>query len=260
MTTFLLKLILAPSLVGIASLAGRRWGPAVSGWLVGLPMTSAPIAFLLALSHGTGFAASAALGTLSGTTAEVIFCLCYAWLSLRFDWPVALALASLSFAGSAFLIEHVTIPLLPLFLIQVAALMVGLRLLPTGVVVLRAETPPRWDMPMRMIMAAGFVLLVTGVAPIIGPRMTGLLAIFPLYTSILTAFAHHQHGPYAAVSVLRGLLFGLFAFTGFYLTLAALIEPSGIGAAFAASVVAALAIQAVTYFGMRVSPNSVQDL
>jgi hypothetical protein len=260
MTTFLLKLILAPALVGFASLAGRRWGNAVSGWLVGLPMTSAPIAFLLALSHGTGFAASAALGTLSGTTAEVIFCLCYAWLSLRFDWRITLAAASLSFAGSAFLIEHLTLPLLPLFLIQIAALLLGLRLLPASADALPKENPPRWDMPLRMAMAAGFVLLVTGVAPAIGPRMTGLLAIFPLYTSILTVFAQHQHGPQAAVSVLRGLIFGLFAFTGFYLTLAALIEPGGIGLAFAASTVVALAVQAVTFLRLRINPNIEQNL
>jgi hypothetical protein len=36
MDTLALKLVLTPTLIGAASLAGRRWGPAVSGWLVGL--------------------------------------------------------------------------------------------------------------------------------------------------------------------------------------------------------------------------------
>ena len=250
MTTFLLKLILAPSLVGAASLAGRRWGPTVSGWLVGLPLTSAPIAFLLALSHGTDFAASAALGTLSGATAEVIFCLSYGWLALRFDWPIALVFGSVAFAASAFALEHLTVPLLPLFLMQVAALLLGLRLMPRGSDDVCDVTAPRWDMPMRMAMAAAFVLFVTGIAPVIGPRMTGLLAIFPLYTSILTVFAQHQHGPRAAVSVLRGLIFGLFAFAGFYVVLAALIQRAGIGAAFAAAAATALAVQGVTLWAL----------
>jgi len=38
------KLLLTPALLGLVSLAGRRWGPAVSGWLVGLPLTSGPVA------------------------------------------------------------------------------------------------------------------------------------------------------------------------------------------------------------------------
>jgi hypothetical protein len=33
----LLKLVLTPILVGAASLAGRRWGAEVGGWLVGIP-------------------------------------------------------------------------------------------------------------------------------------------------------------------------------------------------------------------------------
>ena len=46
MDSFVLKLVLTPTLIGAASLAGRRWGPAVSGWLVGFPFTSAPIALV----------------------------------------------------------------------------------------------------------------------------------------------------------------------------------------------------------------------
>ena len=48
MDTLVLKLVLTPTLIGTASLAGRRWGPAVSGWLVGFPFTSAPVALFLA--------------------------------------------------------------------------------------------------------------------------------------------------------------------------------------------------------------------
>ncbi len=62
MDILVLKLALTPMLIAAASLAGRRWGPGVSGCLVGLPLTSGPVTFLLALSEGTGFAAATALG------------------------------------------------------------------------------------------------------------------------------------------------------------------------------------------------------
>ena len=63
-TMLLLKLILTPLLLGGVTLAGRKFGPTVSGWLVGLPLTSGPVSFFLALEQGTKFAAHAAQGTL----------------------------------------------------------------------------------------------------------------------------------------------------------------------------------------------------
>ena len=40
------KLFLTPLLIVSVTLAGRRWGTAVSGLLIGLPLVSAPISVL----------------------------------------------------------------------------------------------------------------------------------------------------------------------------------------------------------------------
>src|SRR5712692_6527915 len=56
-----LKLVVTPALIGAASLAGRRWGQGVSGWIVGLPLTSGPVAFFLVVDHGAAFAVAARL-------------------------------------------------------------------------------------------------------------------------------------------------------------------------------------------------------
>jgi hypothetical protein len=79
--TLWLKLILTPLLIGSASLAGRRYGAAVGGWLVGLPLTSGPIALFLALERGTGFASDAAEGILVGLISVATFCLAYGLLA-----------------------------------------------------------------------------------------------------------------------------------------------------------------------------------
>jgi hypothetical protein len=86
-----IKLLLTPKLIGIVSLMSRRWGPAVSGWFIGLPLTSAPIALFFALDHGTAFAARAAQGTLLGLISGACFCLallllhaCSLWLIRRY--------------------------------------------------------------------------------------------------------------------------------------------------------------------------------
>ena len=245
MDTLLLKLVLTPALVGAASVAGRRWGHALSGWLVGLPFTSAPIAFFLALNHGTAFAASAAAGTMAGAISQAAFCIVYGWLALRLVWPLTLLASCLAFAVSTAVLRYLTLPLLPLFVTVIASLLWALHLMPGGAGPAPAAAPlPRWDIPARMAVATAFVLLLTGVAPALGPRLTGLLAPFPLYAAILAVFAHQLQGPAPAASVLRGLLLGLFGFAGFFLVLAALLDRAGITTAFTAAIALALALQA----------------
>ncbi len=258
MDILLLKLILTPALIAAASLAGRRWGPAISGWLVGLPLTSAPVAFFLALAHGTAFAAAAALGILAGTISQVAFCLTYGWLAPRFGWPLTVAAGSLVFAASTAALQRLDTSALPLFLAVVATLLVALRVMPGDIdaAIPKTNSNPGWDIPTRMIVATAYVLLVTAVAPALGPQLTGLVAPFPLYATILAVFANQLEGAASATRVLRGLLLGLFAFAGFFLALAILIEPAGIALAFVTAVVVALTIQAGSLWVLRRTDGS----
>ena len=58
-------LILNLALIRAASLAGRRWGESVSGWLPGLPLTSGPVCLFLALEQGPRIRAASTLGSLA---------------------------------------------------------------------------------------------------------------------------------------------------------------------------------------------------
>ena len=256
MDNLILKLVLTPALIGTASLAGRRWGPAVSGWLVGFPFTSAPIALFVALNEGLDFAATAAAGTMAGAISQAAFCLAYAWLAPRRGSPVTIAASCLAFALSTAALQHVTLPLTPLVAMVIAALLLALCVMPGAAEKPRAATapPPRWDIPARMVIATVFVLLLTGMAPALGPHLTGLLAPFPLYAAVLTVFAHRLEGPTPAVAVLRGLLLGLFAFAGFFLVIAALIERAGIALAFALAGALTLGLQAGALWALGRTP------
>jgi hypothetical protein len=252
MNIFVLKLILAPLIIGSASLAGRKWGPAVSGWIVGMPLTSGPVIFFVALSHDSAFAASAALGVLSGGLSLVAYTLTYSWLAKRFQWPVTLAGSLLAFSVSTALLQNFTFPLLPIFGMVCMALVVGLRLMPKDVVEKENESKPgRWDIPARIFIGTSFILLLTGIAPLIGPRLTGLLTTIPLYITILTVFAHRSQGPAAAAHVLRGLLYGMFAFTGFFIALNLLIGQVSLVVAFGVAISAALTIQGSSLLILR---------
>lgn len=249
--SLVLKITLAPALIGVASLAGRRWGQSVGGWFVGLPLTSGPIVFFLALDYGTSFAADAALGSLGGAMAEAGFCLAYGWLAFRVRWAAALAAACVAFAMGAAAMQQIVVPLPALAVAAFASLVLALRAMPKGSAVAVTVPPLRWDIPARMVVTTVLVVLLTGVAPALGPRLSGVLATFPLYAAVMTVFAHRS-GSAGAVQVLRGLLLGLFAFAGFFLVLGASIERLGVGAAFAAATVGALAVQLGSFFfGVR---------
>jgi hypothetical protein len=68
---------------------------------------------------------------------------------------------------------------------------------------------------------------------------------------VLAVFSHRLQGPEPAVSVLRGLLLGLFAFAGFFLTTAQLLEGTSIALAFAAAIVVALVLQTASLYAGR---------
>lgn len=255
MTTFisLLKLFMAPTLIGLASLAGRKWGPAISGWIVGMPLTTGPVILLLALQHDTAYATITALGTLSGGFSLMIFALAYSWLARSFRWPITLAISSAMFLTTTFILQQQTFALLPLFLSIVGLLVIALRLMPPDEV----SAPPKpialpwWDLPARMLVVTGLILFLTSFSEVLGARLTGLLATFPVYASTLAAFAHHLQGPAAAARVQRGLLLGLFSFAGFYLWLALTLQAWGIAIGFGGAIGVALLIQGASLFVLR---------
>jgi len=88
----LLKLALVPLAVWIASLAARRWGHAVSGYLGGMPLIGGPITLYLALDHGTAFAAKSALVTLAAIAGQAAHLVAIAYVGRRLGWLTGLGI------------------------------------------------------------------------------------------------------------------------------------------------------------------------
>ena len=247
-----LKLILTPLLIGGASLAARRWGPAIGGWLVSLPLTSGPVTFFLALDHGAAFAATAVVGSLMGLVAITGFTLAFAAGLVRSGPRAGILLATTAFATVALLVQPVLdAPVGILLLVVLAALAVALRLLPVSGARRAAAPHPAWDLPARVAIGTGLVVGLTTIAPLLGPHTSGIVATFPVYVSILALFTHRQEGVPGALDVLRGLLLGLFGTAAVMLVLAVALVPLGIGPAFAIALALTLAIQAVALRSVR---------
>jgi hypothetical protein len=247
MDTLPLKLTVTPVLILAASLASRRWGESVGGWFVGLPLTSGPVCFFLALDLGADFAAASCLGSLAGVVAEAAFCLGYGFVARSLGWPVAIVAATVGFVLAATIAQFAGLPLWPLTATACAALSLALWLLPNlGRGSKELPRLPPWDIPVRMIVATSLVLGLTALAPYAGPRLSGLLATYPVFAAVLAVFSQRGRGAAAAIQVLRGLLTGLFAFIGFFAALTLSLPPLGIAAGFAIATLVALSIQAAS--------------
>jgi hypothetical protein len=246
----LLKLVLTPLIVGGASIASRRWGPVVGGWIVSLPLTSGPILFFLALGSGPEFAAEAATGTLLGMAGICAFSLGYLALSRRGPL-LALLVASACYAAVAVTVQPILgWPFALLAVLVLAAITGTLRVLPAPA----AGGPaahPRWDLPARIIIGTTLVVTLTAVAPLLGPTTSGLVATFPVYVSILAVFEHARTGRDGALSTLRGLMTGLYGTVSFYVAVHYLVEPLGVAVAFSVAVAAALLVGGIALRVLR---------
>ena len=243
----LLKLLIVPSLIALVTLAGRRWGPAVAGWLSAFPVVAGPILWFIAMEQGAAFAAQAAVGTLSAVLAILAFGLSYAWAATRYPWPVSLPLAYIGYAAAVAVLDLCNVTsLLVAGLVVMAGLWLAPRLYPVLRPSVTAQSKPANDMLLRMILGALLVLLVTHFAANLGPDLSGVFAMFPVMGTVLVLFTHRSSGAAATVQLLRGMVFGFYAFSMFCAVLAWALTATSVGMAFLWALAAAGIVQVFT--------------
>lgn len=247
----LAKLLLAPLCVVGVSLAGRRWGVAVAGILGGLPVVAGPILLVLTLVHGRQFGAEAAAGTLLGLAALTLFVVVYGRASERAGPLLSVFAGWAAFLLGVAFLQLLDLPLGASLILVGAGFAAGLALLPAPAAAPAAVAmPPWWDLPARALAALALVVALTAASGALGPNLSGLLAPFPIVTSVLAVFTH-MHGGSAQVRVLlRNFLVGFYGFATFCFVLAADLDALSGAAAFSTALAAALAVQ-VTIFAVR---------
>ena len=250
-TLLALKLFLVPSLILAITYSGKRWGPAVAGWLSGFPVVSGPILFFIATEQGLGFASTAAEGTLSAVLAIVAFGLSYAWGATRLSWAGILTCALLAYFACVAVLNSVAPPLYLAAAVVAAVLWFAPRLFPRRVPPQQARGAARGDLLLRVLSSAALVVSVTYSASSLGPRLSGLFAMFPVINSVLAVFSHLQSGRQFTVNLLRGMVLGYYAFATFCLVLAISLSPLGLTASFSIAVCCAILVQGVSGALMR---------
>ena len=248
---FLLKLFLVPVLILVASLAGNRWGPAVSGWLVSLPLTSAPVIFFLAIEQGDTFASRASVGVILGLASIALFAFAYCWLALRGNrvaWPYPVLVGSAAFFLLTLVFLGVEVPSVAAFSGTALFLVLAYRYLPR----VRSSTsssPPVawWEVAFRMLAATGLVLLITQVSTALGPHLSGLFTPFPVNVCVLASSTYRLQGAEQAAQLVRGATLGLFTPAVFFLIVSATIVWLGVGPSFGLAIAVTPLVHVLAY-------------
>ncbi len=239
-----LKLCVAPALIVAASLAGNRWGHAVSGWIVGLPLTSAPVIFILALEQGGVFAASSAQGALMGIASLSAFSLIFSILTVRarLGWLVAMTAGWFVYLVSSLALEHAAVSIAAAFAGVTVWLVIVSRLFPSPGGASQPAASTTADILVRVVAAVSLIFAITEFAPTLGPRLSGLLTPFPVYTSVLAASIHSRQGAASAAEFVRGATVSLFTPAVFWLIVGSTIVVWGVGVAYALAMAASLVV------------------
>ncbi len=223
-------------------MAGRRWGPGVAGWLAGFPSLTGPILFFLALERGAQFTVPAAVFALSAVAAALVFGIAYAWACLRLRWPGAWLCALLAWLVAVGVLARVPPTLAGSLAISLGVLVLAPRLFPKPRGQWGASAVPPHELLLRMAAGAGMVLAVTAVAETVGPAWTGLLAVFPVFTSVLAVFSQRASGPGFVVAMLRAMTGGFYSFVAFCVAVALLLPAQGVAATFLVAVAVAITV------------------
>jgi hypothetical protein len=253
-----LKLLLVPALLAVVTLAGRRWGQRVAGWLGSFPIVAGPILLILTLENGVSFGAEAAERALAAVAATMGFFVLYARLAPRLSWPVTALVCT-----ACWLVLVAWLGVLPQTL--VAAVVVALAALVLAPVAMGIEAPAakrqasaasagyaapaapaHGELVARMLAGAALVLFTSGVAADFGPVASGHASLFPVVGGTAAVFNHARQGAGAAMDFLRGTHRGMWSVAVFCGVLSLTLPRWPVAAAFGAALAATVTMHALT--------------
>lgn len=228
-----LRLALAPSLVGLATIAARRWGVAAGGWAAATPVVAGPVLLVFASDHGERFGSQAASSATVGLVSLAIFTTVYARTARSgLAWPLCLLSGWAAFIVTTIPLSFLAIPTPFALLLALAGFALCRKALGEGASVAGSGRRLPADIPLRMLAAFALVLVLSVVAGTLGPRTSGLIAPFPIIGSVMAAFTHVTRGRESLHAYTEALLRGLPSFALFTATVAVALEPLGTGGAF----------------------------
>jgi hypothetical protein len=243
MLFLVLRIIIGPLGVLGGTVAQRRLGPAVAGLVIGLPLTSLPLLWLLALQRGGAFTGSMTTAILIGSISEGFVLWAYAKMTTRCTPMVALLGALGLFALSVTTIGTFHFSALTAGLLTAAGFALALRWWPESSTDVVAQNV-RSRLVLRVIAATVFTIVIVTMAGKFGALLSGLVDALPMTTLLMAFMTHQEQGPDATSQFIRGVLRGSFSWVISTVVLAIVLATGHVLLAFGLSLFTALLVQA----------------
>ena len=204
--TLILRMAIAAAFVVTASIITERSGPAIGALFATLPISTGPAYVFLAMDHDAAFVAQAAQTSLPANAAIIVLSLVYAVLAQRRGLVVSCGGALVVWIALASIIRQFDWSLAGGLALNAVAYGICIPLLARY---RHAKMPlviRRWyDIPLRASLVATLVAIVVSTSGWVGPKVSGVLAIFPIvFTSIMLIFHPRIGGPATAAVVANG--------------------------------------------------------
>ncbi|MCU0760831.1 MAG: hypothetical protein MUF07_16750 [Steroidobacteraceae bacterium] len=245
MTLLAVKLLLVPLLVAAVTLAGRRWGQNLAGWLGSFPIVAGPILLILAVENGNAFGARAAQMALAGIAAAMVFYVAYARLAPRLGWAATLAASLATWAVAVAALQALPQTLPVAALLAAASLLASPRAMGTQPPPAAGFHPHPLELPARMAFGAGLTVATSALGARLGPEASGYAALFPIVGAVVASFNHATHEARAAGAFLAGMTRGMWSVGTFCLALTLALPRWPLAAAFVAAILGTVATHAL---------------
>lgn len=210
----ILKMAASATVVVIATVAAEKAGPFWGAMIASLPVSAGPIYILLALEHDAAFLARCAVGSMAATAATAVYMLALAMVSPRLPVWAAIPAALL-----IWLTTTVGIRFLEWDIVSATALNVGAMIVCMAVTVdERRWASPRssarqwYDLPLRAMLVATLVALVSTFSRALGAEATGYAAVFPIVMTSLALIIQLRQGGRAVATIMANSFLPMIGF------------------------------------------------
>jgi len=223
-----IKMAATAVIVVTASLVAERVGALIGAMVATLPIAAGPSYVLLALHHDATFIADSTVASLAVHAATGMFGTAYVFAAQRCSVVASIAIAVGTWLGCILIIQATEWSLAGAVAFCAGTDGAGVPLVQRFVHVRVPAIGRRWfDIPLRALLVAALVGAVVAAGANVGPKLTGILAVFPIVMLSLMLILQPRIGGQATAAIIANTMLGLVGFALCVLALHLTVTPLG---------------------------------
>lgn len=217
---FILKIIVAVVVVVGLSLIAEHSSPRIAGILSGYPTGSAISLFFFGLEINPTFAGHSAVYNMIGLTAMQAFLYFYYRASIRYNIITSSLIAVFGYFLIIWLLQLFELPVYIAILIPTISIFLFLYLF-KQIPDIKIENKVKLNYKIlfvRAIFATSIILIITGIADLVGSTWSGLFSAFPTTLFPLILIVHFTYNKKYVHTIIKNVPIGIFSLILYSLT------------------------------------------